>query len=747
MAGVPALATATAQSPSEAKRGSDGVMQCGASTSPPDSTGWKPEAVPSGSETVVTDEAVQTADISPHDGSRPSLVELLSAPASSSSAAPSRRSRPRTLAPGPSPCAAVGAAVRPSTEELLAARSRRGHSRSRSPHLLTGATARASSSTAMPAGSPMAVDSIVVESAGGSASSSAPPPSGPVVAPQDTDVAMSAADAEFPLSSSSSSSSSPLRSPPRGSPKRSPPRGVAPALRSLLEPALTGLATDSETGSTAAGTGTGSSSSSTSLAASALGSLEGSPVPSRTSRRKRSPDDTALLDELPPREAEAVSLALEQWGRLRHRVKALEPTLRREGALVQEILDTGLRDENRRTLRKLTQSSKSGDVEETIQQVGKAIGANRERLERILERNHGELVRLSTTAVSDLKEDVLREVDEVLARLKRALAAVRCELLGAKERSDMTAVRRTGRSFNNLKALVRRLDDERRLITRNSALAALLVTVCRRVLPVRQVDPAALRDIPPSCEGYRRIMDFYFFTDAGLYFFGDYPSGPNWFVRLKRNVAILLVQDESGRTVYNHFAVSGEHRAPGASPASSSGPLKSTEAEDEHGRVFNRQHDAEFKLLSGFCASKTDGALRGTGTLWSRKPLCRSCLGAVQQVCGLYPNLKLNVTVGSISPSGAGHWSTAANGSVRCVCRPTSIQAPRSSNEAEAKAQDAVCDVNGHRRTSPPCFQAAAEGGQPMEDPHAVSAPVADSVTPETAASETAKEAAPDVEM
>jgi len=419
------------------------------------------------------------------------------------------------------------------------------------------------------------------------------------------------------------------------------------------------------------------------------------PAPTSGSR-KRPPDDISLLCELPPKEAEAVSLALEQWGRLRQRVKALEPTLRREGALVQEILDTGLRDENRRTLRKLTQSSAGGDVEETIQQVGKAIGANRERLERILERNHGELVRLSTTAVSDVKEDVLREVDEVLARLKRALAAVRSELLGAKERADMVAVRQTGRSFNDLKGLVRRLDEERRLITRNSALAALLVTVCRRVLPVRQIDPSALRDIPASCEGYRRIMDFYFFTDAGLYFFGDYPSGPNWFVRLKRNVAILLVRDSAGHVLYNHFAVSGEHRAPGAPLAPDRGPLRSIEAEDEHGRMFNRQHDAEFKLLNGLCvaaaasgfapvnggsrgsnatgAAASDAAgsessgdmaceeaggsssslgtcqWEGTGTLWSRKPLCASCLAAVAQVRAMFPCLRLTVSVGSLSP-------------------------------------------------------------------------------------------------
>ncbi|OLQ08247.1 hypothetical protein AK812_SmicGene8243 [Symbiodinium microadriaticum] len=101
--------------------------------------------------------------------------------------------------------------------------------------------------------------------------------------------------------------------------------------------------------------------------------------------------------------------------------------------------------------------------------------------------------------------------------------SVKAKLLRAKEHWDMTEVRRTGRSFNDLKGLVRRLDEERRLITRNSALAALLVTVCRRVLPVRQVDPSTLRDIEPSLEGYRRIMDFYFFTDAALYFFGGTP--------------------------------------------------------------------------------------------------------------------------------------------------------------------------------------------------------------------------------
>mmetsp|Transcript_48092 Transcript_48092/g.127324 ORF Transcript_48092/g.127324 Transcript_48092/m.127324 type:complete len:411 (-) Transcript_48092:310-1542(-) len=360
--------------------------------------------------------------------------------------------------------------------------------------------------------------------------------------------------------------------------------------------------------------------------------------------------DEWTLPDLPPREAETVALALEQWGCLRHRVKALEPTLRREAALVQEILDAGLRGENRQTLRKLTQSTASG-VDETVERVGRAIGSNRQRLESILEKNHGELLRLSATSMSNAKEEVLRELDAVLTRLKVALGSVRCELLSAKERSDMNTVRNVGRSFNDLKALMHRLEDERRLVTRNSTLAALLVTVCRRVLPVRQVDPAALRDIPPSREGCQRIMDFYFFTDAGRYYFGDYLSGPNWFARLRRNVAILLVRDMHGAVVYNDFAVSGEHRAPGAPLAPEAAPLRSIEAEDEHGRIFDRRHDAEFKLLSGLCAAASSTSWEGTGRLWSRKPLCRSCIGAVDQVRAFFPRLRLTVSVDDDRPA------------------------------------------------------------------------------------------------
>merc|ERR1711948_23315 len=116
-----------------------------------------------------------------------------------------------------------------------------------------------------------------------------------------------------------------------------------------------------------------------------------------------------------------------------------------------------------------------------------------------------------------------------------------------------------------------------------------------------------LGEIVPSHEGYLQILEFYFFSDASIYCFGEHYSGPNWFTRLKRNVAILQVHNAAGQIVYNAFAVSGEHKTPGAPLAPEQGPLQSIEAADEHGRVFDRRHDAEFKLLTCLCNLIGDG--------------------------------------------------------------------------------------------------------------------------------------------
>mmetsp|Transcript_45851 Transcript_45851/g.107183 ORF Transcript_45851/g.107183 Transcript_45851/m.107183 type:complete len:420 (+) Transcript_45851:47-1306(+) len=359
-------------------------------------------------------------------------------------------------------------------------------------------------------------------------------------------------------------------------------------------------------------------------------------------------DELRPPDELPEREAAAVRAALERWRELRLRVEVLRPMLEHEDRLMQDILDRGLGSEDRKTLRKLA-SVGARDAEAEAAQVADSVGQERHRLQEILMQNHRELLELSTTTTPDDKKELISEMDSVLDELKKAQDAVHVELLATKDKEDMSAVRAYGRSLNDLKALTRRLDCERRSLTKNSALAMLLVTVCRRILPARKIDPSELMNIPASHQGYLRILDFYFFSDASLYCFGEHFSGPNWFTRLKRNVAILSVSDGDGKSVYNDFAVSGEYKTPGAPLAPDNGPLQSIEAADENGRVFDRRHDAEFKLLTGLCGmvpAERRSTWRARATLWSKKPLCRSCAEAVGQVERLFPKLKVNIVVG-----------------------------------------------------------------------------------------------------
>jgi hypothetical protein len=360
-------------------------------------------------------------------------------------------------------------------------------------------------------------------------------------------------------------------------------------------------------------------------------------------------DDLQLPEALPEREAWAVRAALNRWRELRLRAKALRPMIEHEDKLMQKILDRG----DRKMLRKI--ASVAHCPRDDTAQDAESEGQDRHWLQDILLQNHRELLELSMTTMPDDKKGLLVEMDSVLEELKRAQDALQAELRATKDKEDMPAVRAYGRSFNDLKGLTHRLDRERRSLTKNSALATLLVTVCRRILPVRHIDPAQLTNIHPSYEGYLQILDFYFFSDASLYSFGEHVSGPNWFTRLKRNVAILSVSDTDGSCVYNSFAVSGENKTPGAPMAPETGPLQSIEAEDENGRVFDRRHDAEFKLLTGFCQTVPlahRSKWRGKATLWSKKPLCRSCAGAVKQVEGRFPNLSIDVQVGENGPNG-----------------------------------------------------------------------------------------------
>jgi hypothetical protein len=410
-------------------------------------------------------------------------------------------------------------------------------------------------------------------------------------------------------------------------------------------------------------------------------------------------------EELPMREAAAVGDALQRWGHLRCRVEELRPALEQEDLLMQDILSSGLGGEDRKTLRKLA-SGGTHESDDEASQLASALGPERDKLQDILMRNQRALLEMSTSSKSDAKQDLLEEMESVIDVLRRSQESVHSELLSAKEREDMSAVRSAGRSLNDLKALARRLDGERRSLTKNSALAALLVTVCRRVLPVKQIDPEDLGEVPPSHCGYLQILDFYFFSDASLYCFGEHYSGPNWFTRLKRNIAILTVHDSEGKLLYHAFAVSGENKTPGAPPApAAAGPLVSIEAEDEHGRVFDRRHDAEFKLLTGFCLSLKDkgpaAVVNATAALWSKKPLCRSCSGAVKQLLQRFPTLSLRVDVGD--PNAA--LNGAATGS---ACSSASFGALSSRQRPRPSSPD-ICKQAYVRCPSPACSTAGCD--------------------------------------
>lgn len=439
-----------------------------------------------------------------------------------------------------------------------------------------------------------------------------------------------------------------------------------------------------------------------------------------------------IVPDIPAAEAETVRAALQRWGLLQRRVMVLRPTLQEEDRLMNEILDRGLVSEDRRRLRMLA-SGGTKESEQEASQLANALGPDREKLQDILRRNQRALLELSTNVEPEHKKELLDEMEVVIGDLKKSQEAVHSELLGVKRRQDMEAVRKIGRSLNELKALSRRLEGERKSLTKNTDLAALLVTVCRRVLPVRNIDPDNLKDIKPSYAGYLQILDFYFFSDAGRFCFGEHFSGPNWFTRLKRNIAIFKVEDDQGRVVYNAFAVSGEHKTPGASLASPDGPLRAIEAPDEHGRVFDRIHDAEFKLLTAFvqgvdaaeaaaagtsAASGAQGAL-GSGaraSLWSKKPLCLSCAGAVGQMQQRFPAMTLEVKIGDPdalprapkvpSPSGA-----PANSRPR---RPPAREPPRegaSSGDCRPGGASAPEQPGKFGGSSSSC-EAAAGGGE-----------------------------------
>lgn len=336
-----------------------------------------------------------------------------------------------------------------------------------------------------------------------------------------------------------------------------------------------------------------------------------------------------------------VDATLKRWEQVRPRLAALGPVLQREQELIQDILRCGFHGVDKEALRKASHRRRRTLSDRFLPVL--------ENLQEILFKNHLQLLAL-TTQMPKEKEEILKELDEIKANLHSARLTVTAELQRAKECSDKELICNFGPSLKEFTRLLLKLKADRRKVVRSSQQAEQLVTVLKQGLPglnlpVRVINPDDLQEFPPSLNGYLKIIEFYFCSDASKYFFGDRYSGPNWFTHLKCNVAIFAVQNESERHVYNQFAVSGGEQKTfaGAPVAPQRGCFQSFEVEDENGQVFDRRNDAEFKLLSDFAELFPNTDFHGNGILWSKKPLCRSCAGAVAQFRARYAGITLKV--------------------------------------------------------------------------------------------------------
>eukprot|EP00406_Dinophysis_acuminata_P032412 CAMPEP_0179360380 /NCGR_PEP_ID=MMETSP0797-20121207/79948_1 /TAXON_ID=47934 /ORGANISM="Dinophysis acuminata, Strain DAEP01" /LENGTH=182 /DNA_ID=CAMNT_0021075735 /DNA_START=1 /DNA_END=546 /DNA_ORIENTATION=+ len=180
---------------------------------------------------------------------------------------------------------------------------------------------------------------------------------------------------------------------------------------------------------------------------------------------KRPHDGLDVPTELTPGEASAVDAAVEQWGRAKARRVALR---------------SGFNGGDLKTWRWLaTGGGHCKGEEEALRRdnVAAVMIENAERLRGILRRNHRALVELTARVPQD-KEDILREFDEVRASLQAVQATTHGRLLRAKAGPDQAQVRSLGRSLNDFRALLRKLEADQREVMRNSRLAALLVSAC-----------------------------------------------------------------------------------------------------------------------------------------------------------------------------------------------------------------------------------------------------------------------------
>lgn len=319
------------------------------------------------------------------------------------------------------------------------------------------------------------------------------------------------------------------------------------------------------------------------------------------------------------------------------------------------------------------------------------------------------MIELSVRTASE--EALASSLDNFCADVAAAKAAALVRITAAKEASPSQpeVVRELGRGINALFAVIKAaklLDAPAR---ERLQLTTLRIARYRASRAVRELTPRArLERVPPTRSGYEQVLDFYRLTEASIHSFGRAEGGPQFFTDVRRNVAVLHAtrgpsaaeaeaeaeagvvftpsataaaddddaaeeaqeEGEAGRPFFSAYSVSGVD-APGLRPsytaargagagggegdAAPSPPLfTAIECEDGLGECYLRDQDAEYKLVSEFCARRLGltsrgqvcDSYRGTLTLWSKKPLCASCTHVVHtQLRAALPNAELVVRV------------------------------------------------------------------------------------------------------
>ena len=257
------------------------------------------------------------------------------------------------------------------------------------------------------------------------------------------------------------------------------------------------------------------------------------------------------------------------------------------------------------------------------------------------------LIQLSTRTPND--EAIALRIESItkqIASIKKPLLTL---IEDAKRSDNKDATRRLGSMLNVLGKAHKAASIADKPVGSRISVAIKRLAQWRSANTVRAVGDVSLGELVELTAdpvGYVAVCDFYRLTDAAKYSFGRQLEGPQFFVDIRRNVAILVLWKGDVR-VRGTFAVSGIESPGVALPEAFDANIESKDCEDGLGELYDRKYDAEYKLIADLLQHVPDAKsspLRAV--LWSKKPLCASCEDVLLRQMPLkYPNIKLEVLI------------------------------------------------------------------------------------------------------